>query len=116
MKQAVQSKLKILFLGTTRDLADLNDVSSREVFMACSVFSRLSTQQLSDLEFDAVVSHFICDTLDCLEVSQKLVGAGFKGPYYVLVADIPDPKIIASEINHACPDINIRIVTTPLLI
>lgn len=84
--------------------------------MPCSVFEQLSEQQIVDLALDVVVSKFICGSLDCLEISQRLANAGFSGRYYVLVPDLPNPQIISNEITQACPGIDIRVVTDPFSI
>ena len=65
---------------------------------------------------DIVISMFVCGSLDCLEISQRLARAGFTGRYYVLVPDLPDPQIIIDEITQSCPEIDIQIVTSPAAI
>ncbi|WP_424939912.1 hypothetical protein [Aliiroseovarius sp. S253] len=84
--------------------------------MPCSKFERLDDKQIADLAPDIVVSLFVCGSLDCLEISQRLAKAGFSGRYYVLVPELPDPQIIINEITQSCPGIDIQVVTNPLSI
>ncbi|SPF76291.1 hypothetical protein ALP8811_01293 [Aliiroseovarius pelagivivens] len=84
--------------------------------MSCSDFEQLDEKQLADLRLDVVASLFVCGTLDCLEIGQRLVEAGFSGRYYVLIPELPDPQIIVDEITQSCPSIDIQVVTNPLLI
>ena len=82
--------------------------------MASSVFEQMSTKQIADLAPDIVISTFVCGTLDCLDISQRLIASGFTGRYYVMVPDLPDPQIITDEITQACPQIDIHVITNRL--
>ncbi|NDW52247.1 hypothetical protein [Aliiroseovarius sp. PrR006] len=109
----MQPHSKILSLGPAKDVAFLDTTSEREVFMPCSAFEQLTEKQIADLDLDVVISMFVCGSLDCLEISQRLARAGFTGRYYVLVPDLPNPQIIIDDITRSCPDIDIQIVTSP---
>lgn len=112
----MQPQSNILLLGPAKELSHLDKASEREVFMPCSEFEKLTEKQIAELAIDIVISMFVCGSLDCLEISQRLARAGFTGRYYVLVPDLPDPQIIIDEITQSCPEIDIQIVTSPAAI
>lgn len=107
----MQPHPKILLLGHVNELASLAKSSEHEVFMPCSAFEQLDEKQIAELAPDIVISMFVCGSMDCLEISQRLARAGFTGRYYVLVPDLPDPQIIIDDIAESCPEIDIQIVT-----
>lgn len=109
----MQTQPKTLLLGTTKDLENLDGLSGRETVMPCRTFEQLSNAELAEIAPDVVVSLFVCGSLDCLEISQRLVNAGFTGRYYVLAPELPDPQIIINEITQSCPGIDIHVVTNP---
>ncbi|WP_282064850.1 hypothetical protein [Aliiroseovarius marinus] len=108
----MQPKSKILLLGPAKELACLDKSSEQEMLMSCNDFEQLDDAQLAGIAPDVVISTFVCGSLDCLEISQRLARAGFTGRYLVLVPDLPDPQIIVDDITESCPDIDIQIVST----
>ncbi|NRB00893.1 MAG: hypothetical protein HRU32_13940 [Rhodobacteraceae bacterium] len=57
-----------------------------------------------------VVSPLLARGFDCIDLSQVLHGAAYKGRYRAMTRNIPNPSLIKSEILAMCPGLDFDVL------
>ena len=58
----------------------------------------------------AVLSPVVAHDFDAVDLAGRLQEAGFRGRYIVYSEDVPDERIIRSEVEHVAPDLAFDII------
>ena len=78
--------------------------------LAYSEFSNVDAELMATLAPDIVVSPMMTRSFDCLDLSQLLASIGFTGRYRILTKDVPNPRMILSEIASICPGLDADVI------
>lgn len=73
-------------------------------------FHDLTPSMLAAHEPAVVLSSLFGKTFDALEVARRLVEAGFRGRYRVVVEAVPAPHMIRSEVKSVAPGLDFDIL------
>lgn len=94
------------WMADGRSVPDVRDVTYVE-------FENFSSQTLSNIRPDVVLSPLVTDSFDAFQVCEVLADYGFAGRYRAVAPSMPNLSMIRSEITTAAPDIDFDIVTMP---
>lgn len=70
-------------------------------------FFDVSPELLEALAPDVIMSPLLTASFDCLDLAQLLQHSGFRGRYRILAPDLPNPAVVAAEIEALCPSLDI---------
>lgn len=59
---------------------------------------------------DCIVSPLVTEQFDAMELAAQLALGGYRGRYVVVTPALPDPRIIAHELQHICPDVKVELL------
>ncbi len=79
-------------------------------YLTYAEFSDLTSDVLSTMQPDIVVSSLVSKSFDCLDLAQFLHGCDFTGRYRIIDQHVPDPRMILKEINMLCPGLDVMVV------
>ena len=84
---------KVLPWGADNFFADFNDVEEK---------------LLSNFAPDVILSILMSSSFDCLTLAQLLHEIGFSGRYRIILARLPNPEMVLSELRAICPGLDVK--------
>lgn len=77
-------------------------------------FSDVNADLLAIIRPDVIMSPLLCISFDCLDLTQLLKAAGYRGRYRVLAPGLPDPTVIKAEVRSLDPDLDFDVISTQM--
>lgn len=107
-----QEKVAVLAVGTPSEWERLGQTRPVSGKMAFVGFHDVSSELIERLKPGAIVSPLLAKGFDCIDLSQLLHNLNFGGAYRAIAHDLPNPKLVESEIAQLCPRLDFEIVTS----
>ncbi|HCQ63914.1 MAG TPA: hypothetical protein DIU07_01485 [Rhodobacteraceae bacterium] len=78
--------------------------------ITCLPFAQVTAEALDRIRPDVVVSSLVGPGFDCLDLSERLAAAGFRGKYRAIAPTVPDPDLVRREITDRFPALDFDLV------
>ena len=100
----------ILAVGDVRNWMNAGRALPADSQIAFAEFHEITEELLLTLLPDVVLSPVLCRAFDCLDLAQTLHGSGFRGRLRIMAPDMPNPRVIQSEIRALCPGLDVAFI------
>lgn len=74
--------------------------------------AEVTAEALAEVAPDMIVSPVLALNFDCIDLAIRLHELGYTGRYSALTSELPDPRLIESEIAAICPQLDFEVVVT----
>lgn len=74
-------------------------------------FHDVNSSLLEQLRPETIVSPVLAKGFDCIDLAQLLHSLNFSGAYRATAEDLPNPRMIETEIAQLCPRLDFEVVT-----
>jgi hypothetical protein len=86
-------------------------VPAGEVHFAA--FYEVTGELLAELSPRLVLSPLLTRHFDCVDLAQRLVQLGYRGPYRAIDIGLPNPAMIVREIRSLLPSLDFEVMRLP---
>lgn len=110
LENDTQTRPVILAVGDVRQWNSAGRELPADSQIAFAEFDEINDDLLQSLSPDIVMSPVLSRSFDCLDLAQALYENGFKGRFRVVAPDMPNPRVIQSEISALCPSLDVAFI------
>lgn len=100
----------ILAVGDVRQWIVAGRALPADSQIAFAEFHEITDELLQALTPDIVMSPVLTRAFDCLDLAQTLHEKGFRGRLRIVAPDLPNPRVIQSEIRGLCPGLDVAFI------